>query len=128
MSPARSRGRGGIIAVVLGVIVTIGVSCNGFREDEVECEQAVNRLKECCPDFVASQVDCSYREQLDCSDHVTGRFYPALSLEESACVQRSSCAELVEKGACKRAQTARRPSVDTSYAPTTSAGSELVCR
>ncbi len=128
MSPARSRGRGGIVAIVIGVIVTIGVSCNGFREDEVECEQAVNRLKECCPEFVASQVDCSYREELDCGDHVTGRYYPAFSLEESRCVQSNSCADLVAKGVCTRAQTAKRPTTNSTTSATTSASSELVCK
>jgi hypothetical protein len=127
LSPA-SRSRGGVIAVVLGVIITLGVSCNGFREDEVECEQAVNRLKECCPNFVAQQLDCSYSERLDCSDNVTGRQYPALSLDESRCVQSGACADLVANGVCERAQKARPTVTGSSSSNPTSAPTQAVCR
>ncbi len=123
-----SWSRGGIIAVVVAVLFTLGVSCNGFREDEVECEQAVNRLKECCPNFVAQQLDCSYSERLDCSDNVTGRQYPALSLDESRCVQNAACAVLVANGVCARAQKARPTGTGSAASSSSSASTEVVCR
>jgi len=126
--PARSTGKGGVIAIVVALIVGIGVSCNGFREDEVECEQAVNRLKECCPVFNSAQLDCSYSERLDCSDNVTGRQYPALSLDESRCVQNLPCAALVDTGVCARAQSARSRVVSSDSTTPSSAPTAPVCR
>jgi hypothetical protein len=97
-----------VAALVVGVIITLGVSCNGFREDEIECEQSVARLEECCPGFRAHDLSCEYIERVDCSDNVTSREFPALSLEDSRCVQKKTCAVLVESGVCTRAQAARR--------------------
>jgi hypothetical protein len=128
LSPARSRGVTGVVLVVLGVVLGLGVSCNGFREDEVECEQAVNRLLECCPGFVSNEVNCNYSEQLDCSDRVTGRELPALSLDESRCVERTPCAELVDTGICVRAQNAKLRIVDEAGKTTSGARSEPVCK
>jgi len=128
LSPRRTRGTGGVVAIVLAVIVGLGVSCNGFREDEVECEQAVNRLRECCPGFNANAVNCNYSEQLDCSDTVTAREYPALSLDESRCVQSTACQALIDTGVCARAQNAKLKVVDADGGTTSGGRSEPVCR
>jgi hypothetical protein len=104
----RSKRGGGIIAVIVAVVLGLAVSCNGFREDEIECEQAVVHLRECCPDLNIKTLDCSYEEHLDCSDTVTSREYPALALDDSRCVQKKSCDQLVASGACGRAGGAKR--------------------
>ena len=116
------------MAIVLAIIIGLGVSCNGFREDEVECEQAVNRLRDCCPGFNSSAVNCNYSEQLDCSDSVTAREYPALSLDESRCVQSTSCAAMIETGICARAQNAKLTVVAANGTTSSGARSEPVCR
>ena len=88
----------------------------------------MNRLKECCPGFNSSPLDCSYSEQLDCSDNVTGRQYPALSLDESRCVQKLPCTALVGTGVCARAQTAKSRVVSNGAATSSSALTAPVCR
>ena len=112
MSARRSKGSAGVAVVVLALAYGLGVSCNGFREDEIECEKAVVRLIDCCPGFRAIEVDCNYRENIDCNDKVTGRNFPALSSSDSACIQSRSCADLVAKGDCMRAQVAKRSTVE----------------
>jgi len=107
LTARRSQHAVGAFAVVFAIVITLGVSCNGFREDEIECEQAVVHLRECCPGFRASAVSCTYSDHVDCSDNLTSREYPALNLEESECLQRKSCADLVSTGACTRAQEAK---------------------
>ena len=121
----RSGRAGGVIFVVVGVVLGLAVSCSGFREDEIECEQAVVRLRDCCPGFDTRKVDCSYSDQLDCSDNVTGRTYPALSIDDSQCVQRKSCADLIADEACTRGQAAkpRKTSTGLGDGGSTSSGS-----
>lgn len=119
MSPRRSKHPVGVIVVVALLVYGLGVSCNGFREDEIECEQAVVRLNECCPGFRGSEIDCSYRETIDCDDKVTARSYPAISMSDSKCIQGKACADLVAKGDCTRAQAAKRVTVDAKYGSST---------
>jgi hypothetical protein len=107
LSTPASRRTVAIVAVVLGIVINLGVSCNGFREDEVECEQAIAHVAECCPDFHAGEVDCTYTDHIDCNDNVTGTEYPALSIDDSHCLQKKRCDELVTSGDCTRAQAAR---------------------
>lgn len=93
--------------VITSVVLGHGVSCTGFREDEIECEQAVVRLRDCCPGFHASQVDCTYNSQANCAGDVVGHVYPALALDESRCIQRKTCGELVDTDICMRAEDVR---------------------
>lgn len=84
------------VAAVGATLVGLVVSCNGFREDEIECEQAVVHLRDCCPGFQES-VDCSFSETRasNCSGTtVTSHHDLELSLTKSRCIQRKSCAEL----------------------------------
>lgn len=102
----------GVAAVVLALIVTLGVSCNGFRVDEMECEKAVAHLVECCPGFHPEELNCSYSEDLDCSDRPTARNSPALGLADSACLLARSCDALTASGSCDLAQRARRDRIE----------------
>lgn len=82
---------------------------NQFREDVIQCEEAVARLDRCCPSFDASRVLCNYYFSYDeaaCSPPTTRRVSPALDLEESRCVIDTSCEDLVANGVCQRAQEA----------------------
>lgn len=77
----------GVVAVVTAIVISLGVSCNGFREDEIECEKTVIHLGECCPGFKAAVVDCSYSEVTHC-DNTVSITYPAISLTTAAASRR----------------------------------------
>lgn len=87
------------------VVFAYGASCTGFREDEIDCEQAVVHLTDCCPGFVASKINCEYDEHRDCSDSLVSTQYPALDTDESDCLRGKTCEELVADGLCDLAQT-----------------------
>ena len=83
---------------------------NQFREDVIQCEEAIARLERCCPDFDGARVLCNYFFKLDtgsCGPSTTDTVHPALSLPESRCVLDTSCEDLVGKDVCARAQEAR---------------------
>lgn len=83
---------------------------NQFREDVIQCEEAIARLERCCPEFDASRVLCNYYYSYDtsaCGPTTVQSVRPALDLSESRCVRDTSCDALVANGVCKRAQDAR---------------------
>ena len=118
MRPRRPKCSAGVVVVVLALVYGLGVSCNGFREDEIECEQAIVHLRDCGPGFNASMVDCSYEDDVvSCEDrHVKSSTYPALSLDDSRCLQQRTCRDLIDNGACTRAQSAQRRVVPVNEA------------
>lgn len=77
--------RGVILAITLG-----GVLPGALHEDQLECEQALAHLEECCPALDAPQV---------CGD---GCGSVTLTLETSQCLKNSSCAEIEAADMCKR--------------------------
>lgn len=112
MSPPRSRRGVAVVVVVVAVVLGLAVSCNGFREEEIACEQAVIHLHDCCPAFnPTAAFSCSYSEQRGC-DRTDTYEYPALTLDDSQCIQTKSCSELVSSGACSRAVAAKPRSAD----------------
>jgi hypothetical protein len=96
------------VLLVAPVLVALAASCNGMREDELQCEQAVMRLRECCPGFVPTAVNCYYDESQDCSGNTTGHSYPAIRLEDSKCIEQTSCADLRRLDLCRKGQNALR--------------------
>lgn len=82
---------------------------NNFREDVIECEDALARLQRCCPDFDAKPVLCKffYSKSSGCGSTTTNNVEPAFSTSESACIREMSCDELVAKKVCERGQKAR---------------------
>ena len=83
---------------------------NQFREDVIQCEEAIARLQQCCPGFDGSRVLCNYYYSLDkssCGPTTTDTVHPALNLGESRCVLDTTCEDLVGREVCKRAQEAR---------------------
>jgi hypothetical protein len=71
------------------------------RQDELDCEEAVAYLEECCPNFPSSRISCVYQETSGCES--TG---PDISIAESRCVRQKSCSELVRAGICQRFESA----------------------
>jgi hypothetical protein len=82
---------------------------NNFRGDVIECEDALERLERCCPDFDAKPVLCNYFHSKDsgCGAVSTSDVQPAFDREESACIRETSCDSLVATKVCERAQLAR---------------------
>lgn len=80
-------------AVFLGVLV----GCfSSLREDDLECEEAVAHLEDCCPGFDARSVSCSYQEGCGDGRDQTGQ----LSVQQSNCIQAKSCSDLIASGTC----------------------------
>ena len=77
--------------------------------DEVvlSCEEAAAALAACCPGFDPRTVRCidhRYRTTSYCTGNVSeGHERPELALDESTCIRRSSCSDLVAS-TCARAQ------------------------
>jgi hypothetical protein len=70
---------------------------NGWRQDELDCQQAANQLLQCCPGFDASVLYCNY-DNTGCQTS-----YPALTIAESQCIVDESCTTLISTGVCTRA-------------------------
>ena len=82
-------------------LALLGTRCTGgYREDETECEQAMNKLVECCPGFRADQASCTYSES-GCASYAV---YPVFTVDESHCIEGQHCAELQKSGVCDRSQ------------------------
>lgn len=77
--------RGVILAIMLG-----GVLPGALEENQLECEQALAHLEECCPALDAPHA-CG-----DGCDSVT------LTLDSSQCLKDSSCAEIQAANMCAR--------------------------
>jgi hypothetical protein len=88
------------------VLVTLGIvalfACGHMDQDELDCEEAVSVLKDCCPGFDTSPVQC-----IHASNGCGAGTSPALSQDDSACIRAESCGKLVSTGVCARAQAAR---------------------
>ncbi len=103
-----------------GLLCAVGIALftsqctGGFREDEIECEQAMHRLEECCPGFQADQASCTYAQNVDSTD------VPAFSINESHCIQDQDCNQLLASGVCMRAQ-------HLPYVPESSSTPQPVC-
>jgi len=89
-APARSPWlRLALSAAALSTLVAGG----GLRQDEIDCEQAVAHLQDCCPDFGTATIACVSSQGCDVSD-------PALSIAESQCILDRSCESLIASGLC----------------------------
>jgi hypothetical protein len=84
------------VLVLLGLGVRT-VHAPGLREDEVVCEDALARIKECCGNSYSSNISCVYVDDGDCS--VT---YPSLSVSEGDMVRQQSCDAIIAEGYCTR--------------------------
>jgi hypothetical protein len=60
----------------------------GFREDEVQCEEALAHLLECCDEFT-SNLECYFSDP-GCDPPT----YPDLDVAESRHVQSLSCSQI----------------------------------
>ncbi|MBX3228927.1 MAG: hypothetical protein KIT84_41650 [Labilithrix sp.] len=85
------------------------VDDDNFRSDVFRCEEAIGRLLECCPGFVAGVVHCTYLSEEStsgCDFSTTVTTEPAFGVDESLCILGSTCETLRDSGVCARAQVA----------------------
>jgi hypothetical protein len=84
-----------LLGTLLVILLLSGVGpVAGFREDEVQCEEAHAHLLECCDEF---------RSNLQCYFHDPGcdpPTYPDLDVAESRHVQSLSCSEIRASDYC----------------------------
>ncbi len=82
---------------------------NNFQQDVIECEEALAKLDQCCPDFDSSRVLCNYYYAYSggCGSSTEEKVSPAFSKEESTCIRNTDCNTLQTKNVCKRAQEAK---------------------
>lgn len=83
-----------VVPIAFVVLLVVGVSCNGFREDEITCEQAVAHLVECCPETSFLGVRCEHVNAKGCDENATDEVFPDLRTEQARCVREKSCGEL----------------------------------
>lgn len=80
----------------LHVDLPCAVTCS-FRTEDVQCEEAVAHLVECCPDLDASTLDC-HGEQQACESAP----YISISEQESECLLGRDCDGIRASGVCER--------------------------
>jgi len=96
--PSPKRGLALLLGSSLLLVVQsfTGPSLAEFRQDEVECEEAVAHLVECCPGFSLQSVSCTHVT----SDGCDQERQPALDVNESRQVRSLSCGELQKSTWC----------------------------
>ncbi len=82
------------LRALLVVIAVQTLTC-GATEGELQCEEGVSHLAQCCPGFVASRVSCELGTT--CSG-----VYPRLSRVESQCIEAMDCQTLIDHDVCGR--------------------------
>jgi hypothetical protein len=95
----KKRPSGWCTGFTLALVVGLFLACNGIRQDEFACENAVMHMQECCHGFSGSNVDCTYVAPSGCD---TTTVYPELSIDQSSCILAESCDSLVATGVCTR--------------------------
>lgn len=83
-----------VLPTAFVVLIVLGVSCNGFREDEITCEQAVAHLIDCCPDTSFLGLTCEHINAKGCDQNATDEIFPDLRIDQARCVREKSCDEL----------------------------------
>ena len=90
------------VPVALCALALLG-GAEGIDKSELECEEAVQHLIDCCPDHApAKQVDC-YTGR-GCDDRP-----PDLLQPQSICLRDASCDDLYARGACSAPRDACVP-------------------
>lgn len=76
-----------------------------FREDELLCEEAVARLRDCCSEADLRYVSCTYSAGCETSS-------PNISPSDSRCIRSRSCVELQQQGTCEALAALVSPAED----------------
>jgi hypothetical protein len=79
--------------LLVPIAVAIALSCGSVRDDELQCEEAVSKLENCCPGFDIGRVRCEYSS---CDDSRN----PDIDVNGAECIRATSCASLMTSGKC----------------------------
>jgi hypothetical protein len=85
---------GASIAIFVGAV---GPSRAGFNEQEIECEEAVAHVSECCSELAGHQFACTYSDDGCFIDTA-----PDFDVDDSRCIRSRSCNTLRAQGVCDR--------------------------
>ena len=80
-------------AAVLGAVVVLVFACGGIDDNELNCEEAVAHLQDCCPGFEPRRFRCE--EETTCNTRTPDFFDRA-----SDCIRELSCESLRSLGKC----------------------------
>ncbi len=84
-----------LIALPVALLsLTLLGGAEGVSKTELECEEAVKHLIDCCPDDAPAKLVNCYAGR-DCDDRV-----PDLSDAQAVCLRDASCDDLFRSGAC----------------------------
>ncbi len=87
----------GLLVGAIASVALFGIKAEGeVRKDELECENAVQHLQDCCGDMFDSQVDCTFVYGGCGSPNEP----PELGIAQSECLQTLTCADLQLMGGC----------------------------
>ncbi|MBX3228658.1 MAG: hypothetical protein KIT84_08400 [Labilithrix sp.] len=78
------------LGVLVALFVAAALSCANFDNDELQCEEAVSRLEECCPDIDARRFSCD----VGCNSGVD------FTNRAAGCVRDRSCDDLRNRDIC----------------------------
>jgi len=81
--------------LVIGGVVALVLACGEIRDDEMQCEEAIARLDDCCPDIDTHRFVCIYSQGCGGS-----QLTPDFSTNGSKCIHDKSCEELQSSGSC----------------------------
>ena len=91
-----------VVTLLIALLSSVTLMCGGgFDEKEVDCEDAVAHLKECCTSDAPTHVRCRVEDH-GC-DSTT---YPSLTSDEATCILQQSCNAIVKGQMCARAEAA----------------------
>jgi hypothetical protein len=109
-----------VVAGLLAVRLSWASDSPEFREDVIDCDEALAHLRTCCPGFDASKVACEFHHYQGCELPLT--IFPAFSIRDSKCILGATCETLtsvedsVTGSICARAQVQKQVSDDNGHA------------
>jgi hypothetical protein len=100
-----------LLAVAIGALLSVRPGheavCSADTREESECEEAVARLKECCPALAAHSITCKHTKPTSgCGSSCAS--FPDINRDESRCIRSRSCSEIVAQDVCGRVQSQNR--------------------
>ncbi len=105
-----------VVAALLAVRLSFAADSPEFREDVIDCDEALAHLQKCCPGFDASKIGCEYHHYAGCEVPLT--IYPAFSVRDSKCILGATCEaltageETLDGSICSRAQAQKQVNDD----------------
>lgn len=88
---------------LLPLAVLALLSTLGFREEELECEEATKHLIDCCPEYAFDEHACTRLGGCSGEEPDAEALPPTLTVEESKCIRDKECDAVRAEGICERA-------------------------